>query len=95
MKRVIRAGTDYKRIDNANAFDNGRVLHNDWIKISDEEAEEMAKQQSIEDPTNMFFVKYDDIMNPSSGIYWVAGQAYHSYDEALKALWAEQDKRDE
>lgn len=85
MKRVIRAGTDYKRIDNANAFDNGHVIHNDWMKVSDEEAEEMARQKSLEDPRGVYYVKYDDIMNPSSNIKWVNGESYTDYKDALDA----------
>ena len=29
---------------------------------------------SIDDPTRVFYVKYDDIMNPSSDIFWKNGE---------------------
>lgn len=83
MKIYIKSST-YKRIARTTEFDNGRVIHNDWIKISDEEAEQIAQKKSEEDPGNIYYVQYDDIMNPSSDKYWVNGNCCYSYDEALK-----------
>lgn len=69
-------GTAQKRIARYGEFDNGHVLHNDWREMSDEEAEELAKQASIKDPTDVYYVHYDDIMNPSNDIRWYKGKSY-------------------
>lgn len=94
MKVYIKS-SKYKRIARAEEFDNGHVIHNDWLKISDAEAEELAKQKSIEYPGSICYVQYDDIMNPSSDIQWVDGVDYHSYADALAArknhIYAEAD----
>lgn len=84
MKIYIKSST-YKRIARTDEFDNGRVLHGDWVKISDEEAENLAKEKSLENPGKIFYVQYDDIMNPSSDYCWVDGINYTSYEDALKA----------
>lgn len=84
MKIYIKSST-YKRIARVEEFDNGRVLHNDWLKISDEEAEKLAQEKSNEIPGSIFYVQYDDIMNPSSAFYWVDGVSYDNYDDALAA----------
>lgn len=75
-KEVKTEGTNLKRIARYNEFDNGYVLHNDWKKISDEEAEELAKQASIKDPTDVYYVQFDDIMNPSNNNRWYKGELY-------------------
>lgn len=53
--------------------------------MTDDEAEESAKQASLKYPGNIFYVQYDNLMNPSSDIKWVNGQPYYTYDEALRA----------
>ena len=83
MKIYIKSST-YKRIARTDEFDNGRILRGDWAKISDEEAEDIAKEKSLNDPNKIYYVQYDDIMNPSSDKYWVNGSCCYSYDEALK-----------
>jgi len=83
MKIYIKSST-YKRIARTDEFDNGKVFHNDWLNISNEEAEQSAQKKSLEYPESIWYVQYDDIMNPSSDIYWVNGEAYHSYDDAIK-----------
>lgn len=75
-KSIKVEGTAYKRISRYNEFDNGHVLHNDWKKISDEEAEELAKQASIKDPTDVYYVQFDDIMNSSNNNRWYKGELY-------------------
>ena len=85
MKWYIKSST-YKRIARVNEFDNGRVFHQDWLKLSDEDAEIKAKEQSVKDPTDIYYVQYDDIMNPSSDLYWVNGECCYSYGEALQKL---------
>lgn len=76
-------GTAQKRIARYGEFDNGYVLHNDWREMSDEEAEELAKQASIKDPTDVYYVQYDDIMNPSNDIRWYKGKSY-TIDEIIE-----------
>ena len=51
--------------------------------MSDEEAEELAKQASIKDPTDVYYVQYDDIMNPSNDIRWYKGKSY-TVDEIIE-----------
>lgn len=63
-----------KRIACTTEFDNGYVLHNDYFRASSAEAEEKAKQASIENPGKVFYVKYDDIMNPCSDVKWKNGE---------------------
>ncbi len=84
MKIYVKS-SKYKRIARAEEFDNGHVFHNDWLKISDEEAEKLAQQKSHDYPGSICYVQYDDIMNPSSDIYWVDGVDYPDYDTALAA----------
>lgn len=62
-----------KRIASTSEFDNGYVFF-DYEKMTSDEAEKKAKQMSIDDPTRVFYVKYDDIMNPSSDIFWKNGE---------------------
>ena len=84
MKIYVKS-SKYKRIARTEEFDNGRVLHNDWLEISDEEAEQIAQKKSEEDPGSIYYVQYDDIMNPSSDIYWYNGASYGNYNEAQTA----------
>lgn len=63
-----------KRIACTTEFDNGRVFHNDYFRASSAEAEEMARQKSIENPGKVFYVKYDNVMEPCSDIKWKNGQ---------------------
>lgn len=80
---TIKASYDGKftcRIDHYGAFDNGRVLHNDWRKMSNEEAELLAKQYSENDPEGIYYVHYDNIMDPASDYVWYQGEPYMSGD---------------
>lgn len=63
-----------KRIACTTEFDNGHVFHNDYFMASSADAEERAKKASIENPDKVFYVKYDDVMNPSSDIKWKNGE---------------------
>lgn len=80
----LTEGTKFKRISSYKEFDNGHVIHNDYKEMSDEEAENLAKQQSLKDPNNIFYVKYDDVMNPSSDYVWVNGKKYNSGNVKLQ-----------
>lgn len=71
----LNEGTNQKRISKYREFDNGHILHN-WYEMTDEEAEEKAKQASIKDPTDIYYVQYDDVMNPCSDIRWYQGNQY-------------------
>lgn len=64
-----------KRIARYREFDNGHILHQ-WDEMSNEEAEEKAKQASIENPDEVYYVAYDDVMNPRSDISWYRGNQY-------------------
>lgn len=63
-----------KRIARVDEFDNGHVIHNDWTRMSSQEAEEKAKQMSIENPDKVYYVKYDNVMEPCSDIKWKNGE---------------------
>lgn len=63
-----------KRIARVGEFDNGYVMHSDWKVMSIEDSEEQARMKSLENPDDVFYVQYDDIMNPSSDIKWKAGK---------------------
>lgn len=78
--RHIIEGTMYKRISNYDEFDNGNVIHSDWSKLSAEAAEDLAKQKSIEHPDQIFYVQYDDVMEPCSDLRWVNGKSYNWSD---------------
>lgn len=84
MKRLILNSSKLCRIARTDEFDNGRVLHN-WERMDTDKAEELAKEYSLNNRNKIFYVQYDDIMNPSSGLYWVGGNSYTSYQEALQA----------
>lgn len=82
----LSEGTKQKRIACTTEFDNGNVIHNDWQEISDEEAEELAKQRSIENPDKVYYVKYDDIMNPCSDYKWKNGQCINESKSINEAM---------
>lgn len=80
---TIKASYDGKftcRIDHYGAFDNGHVLHGDWKKMSNEQAELLAKQYSENDPETIYYVHYDNIMDPASDYVWYQGEPYMSGD---------------
>ena len=62
-----------KRIARHNEFDNGYVLHN-YEKMTSAEAEEKARLASIENPDDIYYVSYDNIMEPCSDIKWKNGK---------------------
>ena len=74
VKEAFDADKVQKRIACTTEFDNGHVFHNDYFRASSAEAEKRAKQASIENPDKVFYVKYDDVMNPSSDIKWKNGE---------------------
>ena len=78
--RHIAESTMYKRISNYGEFDNGNVIHTDWSKLSDEAAEELARQKSVENPDQIFYVQYDDVMEPCSELRWINGKSYNWSD---------------
>lgn len=65
-----------KRVARYNEFDNGHILHS-WLedKTADE-VEELARLASIENPDDVHYVQYDDVMNSSNGITWLNGEKY-------------------
>lgn len=83
VKEAFDADKVQKRIACTTEFDNGHVFHNDYFRASSAEAEERAKQASIENPNKVFYVKYDDVMNPSSDIKWKNGEQLNEADESI------------
>lgn len=83
VKEAFDADKVQKRIACTTEFDNGHVFHNDYFRASSAEAEERAKQASIENPNKVFYVKYDDVMNPSSDIKWKNGEQLNEADEPI------------
>lgn len=77
MIRIVNEETAIKRVASYKQFDNGHVLHGDWKKMTSDEAENLAKQKSLENPDDIFYVAYDDIMNPDSDLRWINGKSYH------------------
>lgn len=76
---TVVAGTKSVYIDHYNAFDNGKILRN-FQYMTEEQAQEAARQASIKDPTDAYYVHYDDVMNPGGDIVWVNGVAYRGMD---------------
>lgn len=81
MKRVIIASRSDSnerlcRIATVGEFDNGRVLRR-YTKMTPSEAENAAREASIDDPNHIYYVHYDDIMNPSSEWRYIDGEKYH------------------
>lgn len=64
-----------KRIARLGEFDNGHILFN-YNKMTSADAEEKARQMSIKYPTEVFYVSYNDVMNPRSEISWKNGKEY-------------------
>ena len=52
-------------------------FHSWYEKLSPDKAEEMARQASLENPEDIYFVQYDDIMNSSSEYRYVNGVQYN------------------
>ena len=73
LNEAFNVDTVQKRIARHNEFDNGHVLHN-YEKMTSAEAEEKARLASIENPDDIYYVSYDNIMNPSSDIKWKNGK---------------------
>lgn len=83
-----------KRIAKVGEFDNGKVLY-DYQDLSDEEAEEKAKQKSIEFKDDIFYVKNDDIMNPQSRYKWKNGKRMGEDTQGkIKDYLYNEDKKD-
>ena len=82
MKIFIKS-SKYKRIVRTDESD--KKLYFDWKQLSAEEAEALAKKASIENPGKIYYVRYNDEMNPISDTYWLEGVSYSTYRDALKA----------
>lgn len=82
LKEAFNADRVKKRIACTTEFDNGHVFYN-YFRASSAEAEEMARQKSIENPGKVFYVKYDNVMEPCSDIKWKNGQKINEYTENL------------
>ena len=82
-KLGVTGSTKLKRIARYGEFDNGNVLH-DWKEMTDSEAEDLAKQMSLENPNDVYYVAYDDIMDSSSDTRWLNGQPYSFADVGIR-----------
>lgn len=82
MKIFIKS-SKYKRI--ARTDESDEKLYFDWKQLSAEEAEALAKKKSIENPGIIYYVRYNDEMNPISDTYWLEGISYSTYRDALEA----------
>lgn len=74
LEEVFDVDKVQKRIARVDEFDNGHVIHNDWTRMSSQEAEDKARQMSIENPDKVYYVKYDNVMEPCSDIKWKNGE---------------------
>ena len=74
--RIYKEETKFKRVSSYKEFDNGHVLRSDWKEMSSKDAENIAKQKSIDDPDNIYYVAYDDVMDSSSNLRWINGKSY-------------------
>lgn len=84
---TITEGTSSKRVAKYNEFDNGKVIHS-WSDMSDEEAEEQARQASLKDDKDVYYVQYDNVMNPTSKYVWYKGERHDSSeaDNIIKSM---------
>lgn len=73
LVEAFNKDTVKKRIARVDEFDNGHVMF-DYFQITSDEAEEQARQMSIKQPDKVFYVKYDNIMEPCSDIKWKNGE---------------------
>lgn len=64
------------RIARYGEFDNGYVLHN-FEDMDPEDAEMKAKDASLKDPNDIYYVAYDDLMNSDSDYRWINGKKYN------------------
>ena len=81
----VTSGTSLKRVAKEGSADNYHVLRS-WKRMTDEEAEDAAKQASLDDPEGVYYVAYDDVMNPSSDYKWKNGVKKNIYaDEDAEA----------
>lgn len=71
------------RISRYKEFDNEHVLFN-YRKMDVDVAEELAREASLKDPNDIYYVHFDDLMNPSSDLRWVNGTSYHYSEVCLE-----------
>ena len=72
-----------KRIARYGEFDNGNVLHG-WSEMNCTEAEEIAKQESLENPNDIFYVAYNHLLDTCSDTRWIKRKAYRYTDIVCK-----------
>ena len=88
----IKSSTSLKRVARLGEFDNGHVLH-DWEKMTDEEAENEARQMSIDHPGNVYYVAYDNVMDSSSDYSYKYGYRVDMLDRTKLLKMSEDDIR--
>lgn len=72
------------RISHYKEFDNGHVLFS-YEDMDVEKAEEKARERSLKDPDNIYYVAFDNIMDSSSDLRWINGSSYHYSSVRLTA----------
>ena len=72
-----------KRIARYGEFDNGNVLHG-WSEMNCSEAEELAKQESLKNPNDIFYVAYNHLRDTCSNTRLINGKAYRYTDIVCK-----------
>ena len=83
FKESVATDSTLKRISSYGEFDNGHVFR-DWKKMTFAEAEEEARKASIENPDDVYYVAYDNIMDSSSDYVWVNGKQFKSSNVILR-----------
>ena len=85
--KKVKDETKKKAID---YYGNNGLLN--FTEMSETDAENLAKQKSINSPSRIFWVAYNDVMNPISGIYWKNGKSYNEFKRALNDNSIHDDK---
>lgn len=77
ITETVKSNKKKVRISRYKEFDNGHVFF-DFQTMAIPDAENLAKEMSIKDPNDIYYVKIDDIMNPDTDIRWINGKSYKS-----------------
>lgn len=77
ITETVKSNKKKVRISRYKEFDNGHVFF-DFQTMTIPDAENLAKEMSIKDPNDIYYVKIDDIMNPDTDIRWINGKSYKS-----------------
>lgn len=73
MRVVTNEGSGRKRV--ARLGEDSHILY-DYKEMTDNEAEDLARKASLENPDDVFYVVHEDDANTSSSFRWINGRAY-------------------